>query len=156
VSVTLLFTDIEGSTRLVQELGDAYPATLEDHRARVRAAIAETGGEEIDCRGDEFSAAFADPHSAVAAARAIQSEHGEAIRVRIGIHTGEIEVRPDGDVIGLAVNIAARVEQAADSTATLASSTVRDLLAGSGFTFTSTGTHQLKGIDGDWNLYAVT
>src|SRR5262245_29143882 len=68
VSVTLLFTDIEGSTRLVQELGDAYPETLEDHRARVRAAIAATGGEEIDCRGDEFSVAFASPDAAAAGA----------------------------------------------------------------------------------------
>jgi len=66
--VALLFTDIEGSTRLVQELGDRYPAALDAHRAQVRAAVAAHEGEEIDCRGDEFSVAFADVREAVAAA----------------------------------------------------------------------------------------
>ena len=69
--VTLLFTDIESSTRLVQELGDDYAGALEQHRTVLRGAVAEAGGDEVDCRGDEFSAAFADPASAVAAARAL-------------------------------------------------------------------------------------
>ena len=112
VSVTLLFTDIEGSTRLVQELGDAYPETLEDHRARVRAAIAATGGEEIDCRGDEFSVAFATPDEAVAGARLIQEAHGGRVRVRIGIHTGT-PLRVDGSYVGLDVHRAARICAAA-------------------------------------------
>jgi class 3 adenylate cyclase len=114
-------------------------------------------GHIVKSTGDGVLATFETPSAAVECATDYRREVAAlGLGVRIGIHTGEIEVRPDGDVIGLAVNIAARVEQAADSTATLASSTVRDLLAGSGFTFTSTGTHQLKGIDGDWNLYAVT
>ena len=72
-TVTLLFTDIEGSTGLVRELGDDYPAALEEHRRNVRSALHAAGGEEIDARGDEFSAAFSDAESAVAAARAIAS-----------------------------------------------------------------------------------
>src|SRR5205823_12377656 len=72
MSVTLLFTDIEGSTRLVQTLGNDYATALEQHRVAVRAALVEHGGEEIDCRGDEFSIAFVDPGQAVAAAEAIQ------------------------------------------------------------------------------------
>ena len=82
MSVTLLFTDIEGSTRLVQQLGDAYAAALEQHRVAVRAALTAHGGEEIDCRGDEFSIAFADPGHAVAAAEAIQRA---PVRVMSGV-----------------------------------------------------------------------
>src|SRR5258708_38363554 len=88
MSVTLLFTDIEGSTRLVQQLGDGYAGALEQHRIAVRTALAAHGGEEIDCRGDEFSIAFRDPGQAVAAAQAIQQAAGGDSRVRIGIHTG--------------------------------------------------------------------
>src|SRR3954469_15944538 len=102
MNVPLLFTDIEGSTRLVQELGDAYPAALEQHRVAVRSALAEHGGEEIDCRGDEFSIAFVDPGQAVAAAEAIQQAPLGAIRVRIGIHTGE-PIRIEGGYVGLDV-----------------------------------------------------
>src|SRR5436309_2736653 len=89
MSVSLLFTDIEGSTRLVQELGDRYSAALDQHRALVRAAAEAHGGEEIDCRGDEFSIAFPGVGDAVAAAQEIQAAHTAALRVRIGIHTGE-------------------------------------------------------------------
>src|SRR2546428_12372951 len=88
MSVTLLFTDIEGSTRLVQELGEGYAAALETHRVAVRAALAAHGGEEIDCRGDEFSIAFGDPRQAVAAAQAVQPGAGGDIPSRDGIPTG--------------------------------------------------------------------
>src|SRR3954466_9601840 len=88
MNVTLLFTDIEGSTRLVQELGDAYAAALEQHRVAVRAALAEHGGEEVECRGDAVSLAFGAPGKAVAAAEAIQRASVGDVRVRIGIHTG--------------------------------------------------------------------
>src|SRR2546425_11697706 len=97
MSVTLLFTDIEGSTRLVQELGEGYAAALETHRVAVRAALAAHGGEEIDCRGDEFSIAFGDPGQAVAAAEAIQQASVGDIRARIGIHPGEPVRHESGD-----------------------------------------------------------
>src|SRR3954449_13299199 len=100
MSVTLLFTDIEGSTRLVQELGDGYATALEQHRVAVRTAVAAHGGEEIDCRGDEFSLAFGDPGQAVATAEAIQQQPVGDIHVRIGIHTGE-PIRIDGGYVGL-------------------------------------------------------
>ena len=108
MSVTLLFTDIEGSTRLVQQLGDGYAAALEQHRSAVRAALAAHAGEEIDCRGDEFSIAFGDPGEALAAAEAIQQAPVDGVRVRIGIHTGE-PIRIDGGYVGLDVHRAARI-----------------------------------------------
>jgi len=108
MSVTLLFTDIEGSTRLVQQLGEGYAAALERHRIAVRAALAAHAGEEIDCRGDEFSIAFRDPGEALAAAEAIQQSPVDGIRVRIGIHTGE-PIRIDGGYVGLDVHRAARI-----------------------------------------------
>ena len=111
MSVTLLFTDIEGSTRLVQELGDGYAGALEQHRVAGRAAVAAHGGEEIDCRGDEFTLAFVDPAQAIAAAEAIQQAPVGAIRVRIGIHTGE-PIRIDGGYVGLDVHRAARISAA--------------------------------------------
>src|SRR3954447_5734197 len=107
MGVTLLFTDIEGSTGLVQSLGDRYPGALEEHRRIVRAAVAEHGGEEIDCRGDEFSTVFGDATSAVAAARAIQ-EAQTNVRIRIGIHSGD-PLRVDGGYVGIDVHRAARI-----------------------------------------------
>src|SRR5215510_11103571 len=108
VSVTLLFTDIEGSTRLVQQLGVAYLAALEEHRRTVRDALAATGGVEVDCRGDEFMATFAQPDAAVAAARAIQEAEQGVVRVRVGIHTGE-PLRVEGGYVGVDVHRAARI-----------------------------------------------
>src|SRR2546430_232210 len=108
MSVTLLFTDIEGSTRLVQELGDAWAGALAEHRRAVRDAVEAHGGEELDCRGDEFSLAFRDVGTAVAAALAIQHGHAEGVRVRVGIHTGE-PMRVDGSYVGLDVHRAARI-----------------------------------------------
>src|SRR5258708_34997915 len=94
MSVTLLFTDIEGSTRLVQQLGDGYAAALEQHRVAVRSALAAHGGEEIDCRGDEFSLAFGDPGQAGAAAEAIPTGPVGGISARNGPPTGA-PIRPD-------------------------------------------------------------
>jgi DNA-binding NarL/FixJ family response regulator len=144
MSVTLLFTDIEASTRLVQELGDGYPVALEEHRTAVRAAIAAHDGEEIDCRGDEFSIAFADAHRAAAAALAIQEAHSGSVRVRIGLHTGE-PLRVDGSYVGIDVHRAARVCSTghggqvllSDATAAL----VRDL------PLRDLGEHHLRGLD---------
>jgi DNA-binding NarL/FixJ family response regulator len=153
VSVTLLFTDIEGSTGLVQQLGDAYPETLEDHRARVRAAIAATGGEEIDCRGDEFSVAFASPDTAVAGARLIQEAHSGRVRVRIGIHTGS-PLRVDGSYVGLDVHRAARICAAAHGGQVLLSETSRAALA-SPESLRDLGSHQLRGLNSPERLYQL-
>jgi DNA-binding NarL/FixJ family response regulator len=153
VSVTLLFTDIEGSTRLVQELGAAYPATLDGHRENVRRVLAATGGEEVDCRGDEFSAAFADPESAVAAARAIQSGHDETIRVRIGIHTGE-PLRVDGGYVGLDVHRAARICAAGHGGQVLLSeSTHASVHAPEGMR--DLGAHRLRGLEQPERIYQL-
>src|SRR3954452_11211914 len=100
MAVSLLFTDIEGSTRLVQELGDRYPAALDAHQDLVREAAVAHGGAEVDCRGDEFSFVFPQVADAVAAARAMQNAHTAAVRVRIGIHTGE-PLRVEGAYVGV-------------------------------------------------------
>jgi DNA-binding NarL/FixJ family response regulator len=153
VDVTLLFTDIEGSTRLVQELGDSYPDALEQHRRTVREALAATHGEEIDCRGEEFMASFADPDAAVAAARAIQEAHGDKVRVRIGVHTGN-PIRVDGGYVGLDVHRASRICSAGHGGQVLLSQTayaslrdpreLRDL-----------GLHQLRGLDAPERIYQL-
>jgi DNA-binding NarL/FixJ family response regulator len=153
VAVTLLFTDIEGSTRLVQELRDAYPATLEDHRERVREAIAATGGEEIDCRGDEFSVAFDSPEAAVAAARRIQESHNGPVRVRIGIHTGS-PLRVDGSYVGLDVHRAARICAAAHGGQVLLSETSRAALDAPE-RLRDLGSHLLRGLGAPERLYQL-
>jgi DNA-binding NarL/FixJ family response regulator len=144
VAVSLLFTDVEGSTRLVQELGDRYPAALEEHRAVVRRAIAEHGGEEIDCRGDEFSAGFEDPAAAAAAAEEIQRLHTAALRVRIGIHTGE-PLRIEGAYVGLDVHRAARICAAGHGGQVLVSEATAALLPAAGLR--DLGEHHLRGLD---------
>jgi DNA-binding NarL/FixJ family response regulator len=145
VSVTLLFTDIEGSTGLVQSLGDAYPAALEEHRRAVRTAVAAHGGEEIDCRGDEFSVAFGDAAAAVEAASAIQAAHTDSFRVRIGIHTGE-PLRVDGGYVGIDMHRAARICAAGHGGQVLISETTRALL-GSGLDLRDLGEHRLRGLE---------
>ena len=153
MSVTLLFTDIEGSTRLVQKLGDGYAAALEQHRAAVRAALAAHGGEEIDCRGDEFSIAFADPAQAVAAAEAIQEAPVGTIRVRIGIHTGE-PIRIEGGYVGLDVHRAARICAAGHGGQVLLSQATAALLGG-GAAVRDLGEHQLRGVDEPERLHQL-
>jgi DNA-binding NarL/FixJ family response regulator len=153
VSVTLLFTDIEGSTRLVQQLGDAYAGALEDHRRIVRAALAASRGEEIDCRGDEFSAAFADANDAVAAARAIQDGHDRTMRIRIGIHTGE-PLRIDGGYVGLDIHRAARICAAGNGGQVLLSQTTMAALREPEGTI-DLGEHVLRGLDQPERLYQL-
>jgi DNA-binding NarL/FixJ family response regulator len=143
--VALLFTDIEGSTRLVQELGDRYPAALDAHRAQVRAAVAAHEGEEIDCRGDEFSVAFADVREAVAAAEEIQAAHTASIRVRIGIHTGE-PLRVEGAYVGVDVHRAARICSAGHGGQVLLSDTAAELLDGD-VVVRDLGEHHLRGLE---------
>jgi DNA-binding NarL/FixJ family response regulator len=153
VSVTLLFTDIEGSTRLVQQLGDAYPAALEEHRRTVRDALAAAGGEEIDCRGEEFMAAFADADAAVAAAATIQKAEVGAVRVRIGIHTGE-PLRVDGGYVGLDVHRAARICTAGHGGQVLLSETACTALRGSA-EVRDLGVHRLRSLDQPERIYQL-
>jgi DNA-binding NarL/FixJ family response regulator len=143
--VALLFTDIEGSTRLVQELGDRYPAALDAHRMQVRAAAAEHGGDEIDCRGDEFSIAFADVREAAAAAEAIQAAHTGSIRVRIGIHAGD-PLRVEGAYVGVDVHRAARICAAGHGGQVLLSETAAALFDGE-VGLRDLGEHRLRGLD---------
>jgi len=111
----------------------------------------------VKSTGDGLLMTFATPSEAVACAAELVRELGRVgLSVRAGLHAGEIVVREDGDVTGLAVNLAARVQQAAEGGATWASSTVRDLLLGGECSFTERGEHVLKGIEGSWRLYELT
>jgi pimeloyl-ACP methyl ester carboxylesterase len=153
---TVLFTDIVGSTAKLAELGDAqWRAVLQEHHRRVRRQLARFGGREIDTAGDGFFATFDGPARAIRCARAI----GEAVRelgleVRAGLHTGEVELE-NGRVRGIAVHLGARVAAEAGAGEVLVSSTVKDLVAGSGLEFEERGAAALKGVPGEWRLYAV-
>jgi DNA-binding NarL/FixJ family response regulator len=153
VSVTLLFTDIEGSTRLVQQLGDDYPAALAEHRQVVRDAAKAHGGEEIDCRGDEFSFGFPDPERAVRAALAMQAAHGNGLRVRMGIHTGE-PLRADGGYVGVDVHRAARICAAGHGGQVLVSDAARVSLPPE-LEVRDLGEHRLRGLDEPVHIFQV-
>jgi class 3 adenylate cyclase len=156
VLATVLFTDIVGSTEKAAELGDrAWRDLLERHHSTVRVLLARYRGREMDTAGDGFFASFDGPARAVRCAMAI----AEAVRplgleVRAGLHTGEVETIDD-KVGGIAVNVGARVVGHAEPGQVLVSSTVKDLVAGSGLVFEDRGEHQLKGVPGEWRLYAV-
>ena len=150
-TVTLLFTDVEGSTKLVHELGDAYAGVLADHRRIVRESIAAAGGFEVDSRGDEFFLAFPDAGSAAQAAVALQqslASHpwpaGVQVRVRIGLHTGSPALR-DGAYFGMDVHRAARICQAGHGGQVLLSAATRDELDG-GYRLRDLGEHELPGL----------
>jgi DNA-binding NarL/FixJ family response regulator len=145
VSITLLFTDIEGSTRLVQELGDRYAGALEQHRQVVRGAVRAHGGEEVDCRGDEFSIAFGDAQAAVAAAAAMQEGLTGDLRIRVGVHTGE-PLRIEGGFVGIDVHRAARICAAGHGGQVLLSQATAEALAG-GTPLRDLGNHLLRGLD---------
>jgi class 3 adenylate cyclase len=156
VLATVLFTDIVGSTAKAAELGDArWRDLLQEHNSVIRRQLARFRGNEVDTAGDGFFASFDGPARAIRCAEAIQ----EAVRplgleLRAGLHTGECEL-VDGKVGGIAVHIGARVAGAAEPNEVLVSSTVRDLVAGSGLQFDERGTAVLKGVPGDWRLYAL-
>jgi class 3 adenylate cyclase len=156
VLVTVLFTDIVGSTAKAAALGDRrWRELLEQHHRLVRRELVRFGGREIDTAGDGFLASFDGPARAVRCACAI----GETVKelgldVRAGLHTGECEL-VDGKVRGIAVHIGARVANEAHAGEVLVSSTVKDLVAGSGLRFTERGVTELKGVPGEWRLYAV-
>ncbi len=153
---TFLFTDMVGSTDRAVELGDvAFRTLLEQHHAVVRRRLAQFRGIEVGTAGDGFFATFDGPGRAIKAACAIRDDVRElGLEIRAGIHTGEGHVH-DGQVGGIAVHTAARVAALAGAGEVLVSSTVRDLVAGSQVEFTERGTHTLKGVPGDWRLYAV-
>lgn len=156
VLATVLFTDIVDSTRLATEMGDRrWRALLEEHQKLVRDHLQRFGGREIKTTGDGFLAVFDGPTRAVECARAIAGDMPAlGIEVRAGLHTGEVELMSD-DVGGIAVHIAARIAALAGARAVLASSTVRDLTAGSSVDFESFGRHTLKGVADEWEIYTV-
>jgi class 3 adenylate cyclase/pimeloyl-ACP methyl ester carboxylesterase len=157
VLATVLFTDIVGSSARAAELGDrAWRRLLEGHHARVRRELTRFRGEEKDTAGDGFFATFDGPARAIRCAEAIVDGVRElGLEVRAGVHTGECELH-EGKVAGLAVVIGARVAAAAQGGEVLVSQTVKDLVAGAGLDFVERGPHQLKGVPGEWRLYAVT
>jgi class 3 adenylate cyclase len=156
VLATVVFTDIVDSTRQAASVGDAaWRAVLDRHDTVAARTISAHGGRLIKSTGDGVVATFDAPGRALRCADALRKAVADAgIHVRCGIHTGEIELR-GSDIGGIAVHIAARVEAHAEADEVLVSRTVRDLVAGSGYAFTSRGTHQLKGVPDEWELFAV-
>jgi class 3 adenylate cyclase len=153
---TVLFTDIVGSTDRARELGDRrWRDLLERHNEIVRRDLERFRGLEIDTAGDGFFATFDGPARAIRCARSIvENVRGVGLDVRSGLHTGECELSA-GSVRGIAVHTGARVASIAAPGEVLVSSTVKDLVAGSGIEFTDRGVHELKGIPGEWRLYAA-
>ena len=153
---TVLFMDIVGSTERATDLGDrAWKQLLGDFLEMVRSKLDDFGGTEIDTAGDGFLAVFDAPGQAVAGAAAIGRAAGQmGIALRAGIHAGEIE-RDRNSVRGIAIHIGARVCSLAAPDEVLVTRTIRDLLLGSGIDLEERGTHPLKGVQGDWELYAV-
>ena len=157
VLATVLFTDIVDSTRMASQIGDRnWHALLDAHDAVVRAQLSRFRGREVSTSGDGFLAMFDGPQRAIRCAVAIRDAvQALGIEVRAGLHTGECEIRGD-DIGGIAVHIGARVSALAGPNDVLVSSTLRDLVIGSGLEFTDRGAHQLKGVPGEWRLFAVT
>jgi pimeloyl-ACP methyl ester carboxylesterase/class 3 adenylate cyclase len=156
VLATVLFTDIVGSTAKVAELGDrGWRDLIQQHHALVRRHLVRFSGREIDTAGDGFFASFDGPARAIRCASAItETVRDLGVEVRAGLHTGECEV-VEGKVGGIAVHIGARVAALAGPSEVLVSSTVKDLVAGSGLTFRDRGEHELKGLPGAWRVYSV-
>jgi class 3 adenylate cyclase len=156
VLATVLFTDIVGSTELAARLGDAaWRELLAKHHAIVRRELARYRGRELDTAGDGFFASFDGPARAVQAAAALREPlRSIGLEIRAGLHTGEFEVS-DGKVVGIGVSVGARISSLAGPGEVLVSSTVKDLVAGSGLRFEDRGEHQLKGVPEAWHLYSL-
>lgn len=156
VLATVLFTDIVGSTAKLAELGDRrWRELLQQHHALVRRQLVRFSGREIDTAGDGFFASFDGPARAIRCACAISEAVSElGLKVRAGLHTGECEI-VESKVGGIAVHIGARVAAEAAPGEVLVSSTVKDLVAGSGIGFREHGEFELKGVPGEWRLYSV-
>jgi class 3 adenylate cyclase len=156
VLATVLFTDIVDSTRRATEMGDRdWRALLDAHDAVVRAQLTRFRGREVNASGDGFLAMFDGPQRAIRCAMAIRDAvQALGIQLRAGLHTGECEVRGD-NIGGIAVHIGARVSALAGPNDVMVSSTLRDLVIGSGLEFDDRGAHDLKGVPGEWRLFAV-
>ena len=157
VLATVLFTDIVGSTERAAELGDGqWRSLLERHDTLVREEVGRHRGRFVKSLGDGALAVFDGPSRAISSATALRDRVRDLdLEIRAGLHTGECELLPDDDVGGLAVHIGARVSSLAAPGEVLVSSTVRDLIVGSGQTLTDRGEHDLKGVPGPWRIFAV-
>jgi class 3 adenylate cyclase len=157
VLATVMFTDIVASTERLARIGDRkWSVQLDHHDALVRAQLDAFRGREINTAGDSFFAVFDGPARAIRCALAIIDEaRAHGIELRAGVHTGECQIRGDG-YDGIAVHIGARVAALADACAVLTTNTVKDLVVGSGITFTDRGIHVLKGVPGSMRLYQAT
>jgi class 3 adenylate cyclase len=156
ILTTLLFTDIVNSTERAAQLGDSrWRDLVQRHHAIVRQELVRFRGREIDTAGDGFFASFDGPARGLRCASAVIDAVSElGLEARAGVHTGECEII-DGKPGGLAVVVGARISSMAPSGVVLASSTVKDLVVGSGITFEDRGEHELKGVPGAWTLHAV-
>jgi class 3 adenylate cyclase len=157
ILATVLFTDIVGSTELATRLGDRrWRDLLASHHATIRAELRRYRGREVDTAGDGFLAVFDGPARAIRASLAcVTAVRSLGLEIRAGIHTGEVEQLPDGDIGGITVHIGARIAAVAEKGEVLVSSSVRDLVSGSGFSFVDRGNHSLKGLAEERRLYAV-
>jgi class 3 adenylate cyclase len=153
---TLLFTDIVGSTDRLRDLGDAaWAALLARHHEGIRAVLAAHGGREVNTVGDGFLARFDAPVPALRASAAVVAGVAPlGVEIRVGLHAGEVELEGN-EVAGVAVHLAARVMAQAGPRQVLVSSTVRDLVAGSGLGFVDLGVRKLKGFAERWRLFAL-
>jgi DNA-binding NarL/FixJ family response regulator len=154
---TLLFTDIVGSTDRARQVGDRrWRELLDRHDQLSRTNVERFGGRVVKTTGDGILAIFSEPSFAIRSADAMRAElEGVGIGIRSGVHTAEVEFRED-DVGGIAVHIGRRVMEEADRGEILVSRTVRDLVAGSDIELADRSIHQLRGVEGDWQLFAVT
>jgi class 3 adenylate cyclase len=155
--VTVLFSDVVGSTERAAAVGDRrWHDLLQSHRREVRRLLAGYGGTEVDTAGDGFLVAFDSPTSAIRCGLAMcEASRAAGLDIRIGLHAGEVHCQADG-VTGLAVHIGARVAAVAGAGEVLASQTIRDLVIGSDFEFSDHGRHRLKGVPGEWELFTVS
>lgn len=153
---TVLFTDLVGSTELIRERGDrVWRDLIERHNTAVRHELARFRGTELNTTGDGFLASFDGPARAIRCAIAIvDAVAAGGLKVRAGLHTGECE-RVEGKLTGIAVNVGARIAATARAGEVVVSSTVRDLVAGSGIELIDRGEHQLKGVEEPWRLFSV-
>jgi class 3 adenylate cyclase len=156
VLATVLFLDLVGSTETAASLGDRrWADLLAAHQQAARRELARFRGREVDSAGDGLFASFDGPARAIACARALgEATRRLGLRSRIGLHTGECE-RVGDKIGGIAVHIGARVATAASADEILVTGTVKDLVAGSGLAFEDRGSHPLKGVPGEWRLFAV-
>jgi class 3 adenylate cyclase len=152
----MVFTDIVGSTTQASALGDErWRHLLDRHETLARRQIDRFGGDTVKSTGDGMLATFDSPARAIRSALAIrEAVRGLDLTLRIGIHTGEVELR-DRDIGGIAVHVASRVQSLAEPGAILVSRTVADLVAGSDIRLTDKGEHELRGVHGTWRLFEV-